>query len=530
MRATTAFLVFCLAGLTLASCSERDNSLGTRLLEVPHPDLSGRSEGLRQQLGAVRRSLETDLEKKPADRRKLAISYGEMGRHYHAYSFHHAALACYGNARRLAPEDSRWIYLSALVHIFEGQHDEAVDLLEDYLVREPGSLAARLRLADSWLELGRLDQAQRRYSESGDRDDSSAWAQFGLGRAAMMQRDYRTAIRSFETALKIEPAASTVHHPLSLAYRRLGLPKKAAEHQRRAGSTSVRRLDPLMGEVTNLAVDPQAHLGRGSVASAYGRYEDAVVVFRKAVLEEPKHAPARLALGAALAGMGADQEALEQFETAVRLAPGDPNVHYHLASHLVRLGSTNQAVTYFEKALSTDPQHLKARLELAQALERLGRFERALQAYEEVLELDPQNRGALLGRSVAILSLGRLEEGAAFLRRFVADDPQNLAARTNLGAVLIQLGQADEAVRQLRQAIELDGAGPVRALAHFNLALIESRSGEIEIALHHYREALRLDPTLTSAHLNLANLLSARGKKEEAAFHYGKARDLEGGR
>jgi len=123
-----------------------------------------------------------------------------------------------------------------------------------------------------------------------------------------------------------------------------------------------------------------------------------------------------------------------------------------------------------------------------------------------------------------------LEEGAAFLRRFVADDPQNLAARTNLGAVLIQLGQADEAVRQLRQAIELDGAAPVRALAHFNLALIESRSGEIEIALHHYREALRLDPTLTSAHLNLANLLSARGKKEEAAFHYGKARDLEGGR
>jgi hypothetical protein len=66
-------------------------------------------------------------------------------------------------------------------------------------------------------------------------------------------------------------------------------------------------------------------------------------------------------------------------------------------------------------------------------------------------------------------------------------------------------------------------------LVHNNLGNIYFRQGELDKAIHHYSESLRINPSFALAHNNLGAAMLRSGKIEEAIFHFRQAIILEPG-
>jgi tetratricopeptide (TPR) repeat protein len=81
-------------------------------------------------------------------------------------------------------------------------------------------------------------------------------------------------------------------------------------------------------------------------------------------------------------------------------------------------------------------------------------------------------------------------------------------------------GRLDEAIHHCRQALRLN---PRFAGAHNILGNALRAKGRLDEAIDHYRQALRLDPKHALAHYNLGIALCTRGRLDEAIGHYQQA-------
>jgi tetratricopeptide (TPR) repeat protein len=102
-------------------------------------------------------------------------------------------------------------------------------------------------------------------------------------------------------------------------------------------------------------------------------------------------------------------------------------------------------------------------------------------------------------------------------RMIVQAVPRSAEARNNLGGALLVRGEVDEAMEHLQEAVRID---PHHAEAHSNLGVALARRGRSTDAIDHYREALRLDPRQTQAYSNLGNALLQQGRIREAIVQF----------
>jgi tetratricopeptide (TPR) repeat protein len=100
----------------------------------------------------------------------------------------------------------------------------------------------------------------------------------------------------------------------------------------------------------------------------------------------------------------------------------------------------------------------------------------------------------------------------------LAKNPASWMAHNNLGTVLESEGQIDEAIGHYEEALRLK---PDHAEAHNNLGNTFYKKGRTDDALHEYREAIRLKPDYAIAYGNLGTALGAKGRNDEAIkqFH-----------
>jgi tetratricopeptide (TPR) repeat protein len=96
----------------------------------------------------------------------------------------------------------------------------------------------------------------------------------------------------------------------------------------------------------------------------------------------------------------------------------------------------------------------------------------------------------------------------------VKDHPSNPETHNRLGLDLARQHQLDAALRHFEQALRLN---PEYAEAHNNLGLVHYLQGNSEKAIICYRAALRINPIYPEAHHNLGLALLGLGRLDEAA-------------
>jgi tetratricopeptide (TPR) repeat protein len=124
-----------------------------------------------------------------------------------------------------------------------------------------------------------------------------------------------------------------------------------------------------------------------------------------------------------------------------------------------------------------------------------------------------------LARGLATGTIGK-NEALDLARELVAKSPESPGFERSLGVALAGVGQLDEAVVHLNDALRLRPDFPE---AHGSLGDVLVRKGMLDDGMAQYAAAVRLDPGFAPAQVGLGNVLAARGQRKAALRAYAAA-------
>jgi tetratricopeptide (TPR) repeat protein len=280
-----------------------------------------------------------------------------------------------------------------------------------------------------------------------------------LGQLYARQDRYREAIPLFETLLSETPNDPSVLSQLKMMYLETGQPEKA---------------DRLGLQLNEESATPQQF-----VAQAQSLYEEAAALdsadtarilrlVRRALDQDPAHAPALDLLGTVRFEQGRYGQAAAAFERAVDENPRDPRRWQRAALAHLRADSVRQAAALAEEGRLLFPgRHELTGIE-ARAHLRLGAPETARARFRDALsELDstatPAPERALLhaGLGRALHALGRPGEAARAVDTALRLAPRDATVLSVCARTLADRGESlDRALRYARRAVEVAPSTP----------------------------------------------------------------------
>jgi len=216
------------------------------------------------------------------------------------------------------------------------------------------------------------------------------------------------------------------------------------------------------------------------------RYQDAFTQSEILVRSNPRNAAVWTARGYALAGLGRDPESLTSFDTALRLSPDYPAA-------------------------------LKGAVEVSYR----SHDRRAPILLNQLLRADPANGPAHGMAGVLAFESGDCSAAIQQFERAGAELASNPSAYSLYGACLIAKHRAHEAVAVFAKVFAEDDFGSDQKNRKpdllYLLASAEAQDGQIENAIHHFRQAIDLTPKVERNYFELAALCIQRDRLALAA-------------
>jgi tetratricopeptide (TPR) repeat protein len=197
--------------------------------------------------------------------------------------------------------------------------------------------------------------------------------------------------------------------------------------------------------------------------------------------------------------------------------PDDSIAHGLLALTLCDLERPAEALQAASEAMRLAPDGRLSLLALSNALLSSGRLDEAAQAAQDLIAHEPFDTGGFKLLARVRLAQGRPEEALESAEQALAVDPESGDAASLRNVALLRLGRRDEAAQGSGEAVARE---PESAVAHNVRGWALLHAGDAEQALVHFREALRLDPTLDNAREGLVLALKARHRTYSLVLSY----------
>ncbi|MFD4787906.1 tetratricopeptide repeat protein [Streptomyces sp. NPDC058459] len=409
-------------------------------------------------------------------------------------------------ARHRPPAPAPGPQARALTAVTAGIPAALPDLTE-LITRQEAGVRARPTDARAWAVLGAayvararrtadasdLPRAERALATSLKADAAkNTEALAGMTALAGARRDFASAKRYGEQALKLTPKRWSAYPPLIDAYDGLG------------DYTAARNtLDRLMTLRTAPADRPAVMARASAVYRDRGWREDALAQLTDAAAAAgtpAEQAAYRAGVGQLAWERGELPEALRQFTEALRLDPAEATAGAGRARTLAAQGRTADALTAYRTALSKRPD-AEVTLELAELYESLNRAQDAGAQYGLVRERAEKAAGDGVDEE---LLLGRLEadhgdpqEAVTRLRAEYRRQP-GIEVADALGWALHRAGEDEEALKFATTATDRTKGGGVRSSLHaFHRGMIEYRLEKYGSARRHLRDALLVNPAFS---------------------------------
>jgi tetratricopeptide (TPR) repeat protein len=390
-----------------------------------------------------------------------AEASGELGMVLDTYQQYDSAAVCYERARRLDARSFRWAYYLGTLRVHQGNYGQAAVTLREALRLAPAYLPARLKLAESLLATGNLQESGDIYKEilkripQSDDGDIAAKAEalYGMGRVEAALGQTAAAAESYRKACGLFPAYGAAQYALALAYRKLGEPERAEPHFRayEANTTVTPPLeDPLLAAVQALSLGAEPHLLRSVELEQQGRLTEAIAEQEQALVIDPHNVQANINLISLYARHGEADKAEQHYQAAERLNPNRADSYYNHGVLLLRQGKYSEAEQAFRHALEINPFYAEAHNNLGILLERQGRTEGALAEYEASLDNQPNSRLAHYHIGKLLVDQKKYDEGIEHLLKTLA--PEDESTPSYLYALAIAYGRKGNRETALKYA------------------------------------------------------------------------------
>jgi tetratricopeptide (TPR) repeat protein len=379
-----------------------------------------------------------------------ATKWGHLGMVLLAHQLYADADRCFAEAARLDPSSPSWPYGRALIAL-KHHSDDVPAFLRQALSADRSALeqqsAARLQLAETYLERQELEEAEKLFQDEWRRQPGQPRAALGLGMIAAARNDGHRAEEFLSQARSSPLARKRATVQLAALARRGGDVAAAAKYD---GATAALPddppwPDPFREQVEQLRVGHYAwFLQEGQLEDQHRYAEAAALYLQEAQMKPTARAYARA--GFNLARAGVYEQALTYLRESVQLDPNSAHAHFLFAFTLFV-----RAETQWKRSASSPQAREWFRASIEQA--------------RRTTELQPTQAMAYLFWGRALHYLGEPAEAIVPLRQGIERAPQNFSLQLTLGEVLLDLGQHSEAETHLKNAQKLNPKDPRPAKA-----------------------------------------------------------------
>jgi len=197
-------------------------------------------------------------------------------------------------------------------------------------------------------------------------------------------------------------------------------------------------------------------LARPALLIEQQRYDLAEKELRKRLTEHNDDALAHSLLAYCLTQQERGGEAEREAREAVALAPDEAFCHYHLGQVLSRRDRPDEAAAAYEEAIRLDPEEADFCAGLASVRIEQRRWDEALEQVKHGLALEPDHPGCTNLRALILTQTGKTGEAHATLDDALAHDPENAFTHANRGWTLLRESRPEPAIGHFREALRLD--------------------------------------------------------------------------
>lgn len=265
----------------------------------------------------------------------------QVGRAYFELIDYLEADRAFSLARRLCPYslDGMDIYSTVLYHLKE-------DMKLSYLAQE---LLSTDRLApQTWCAMGNCyslqkdhDTALKNFQRAVQLNSKFAYAHTLCGHEHVALEDFESGIRSFQSALCVDPRHYNAWYGLGMVYLRQEKFEFAEHHFRRAF-----QINPCSSVIMSYL---------GTALHALKRNEEALMMMEKAIVADKKNPLPVYQKAIILSSMGKYDEALEVLEELKEYAPRECSIYALMGKIYKRRNIYDKAMLHFGIALDLKP-------------------------------------------------------------------------------------------------------------------------------------------------------------------------------
>lgn len=479
------------------------------------------------------------------------------------------AIAAFNNAASLSPNDID-IRLDIASPLADANlNKEALKHLQHALQINPSSQPIREEMASIFEKQGDLESAQTQYKWLADNADNKAHQARYLAELAFLDNDLNAAIEHLRAAVKESDGDDLKSwQRLGLVLSKAGeteqalaeyelLLKKHPKNVKALVAAASLALDQNLGKKAESFLqrataqgtsNPNTWFNLGRLRESQNKPEDAAEAYQNCLRIDPDFRGAALRLAIIKRQLGEPEVAVELYQKVLSQNPRYTLARYNLGVVLSSIGRADEAAIQYALVLEQDPDNQKARLNLAVIRRSQGLYEEARDLLQTGLAQDPSNISARFNLALLYGDLELKTEQEKELKRILRLDPKFGKAWRSLGRLYEEREAYIDASQAYQQPLESEPEHTAPLLyslgvkvsqqgddllakaiyqslletvpdltkAAINLALLENKSGNYEIAIDLLDKIIKKYPDNTAAMFNLAMILENSGKTEQA--------------
>ncbi len=444
----------------------------------------------------------------------------------------------------LAPRDLTLMAIKVEALEKLGRKEEAGDLLEEILQRDPSNRHANLMLARKAREAGDRAKALDHFKQAlrADPDSPVSWKE--TASLLFEMERFEESLQAYERLQLVDPDGQDALYGrcrvLAAMKNTSGLLEAIRTLIDAAPNDPAARIfaiDLLLA--SNLDAEAEEHLAkaqadfpkdmgvldrRRALLSKNKRFQEVIALSEAQLAIKSDHLPAIRDMGAAQIGLGSVTDAVKTLDRGLKLHPEDPEMLDLLRECYKRAERDKDVVEVSDRLLRLRPNDKVAMFDKAVALDRLDRKEEAIALYAQVLTIDHNDVDASKGISIALFSLEKYDEALARSAQGALHDPGQIVFWRIQGDSLFMLKRFEEAVKAYDRAIAIS---PQEQKLIYQKGLSLESLRRFEEAVVCYDQALALDAKNKNIWISKGISLEWLERFEEALACYDQALALD---
>ncbi len=265
--------------------------------------------------------------------------------------------------------------------------------------------------------------------------------------------------------------------------------------------------------------DANAYFNLGVYYFQNSQFSEALAPLSKTVELNPQDDEAHVVLGAVYLQVGKNDRAEKEFKQALKINPKNIDAQNNLSLVYFTQERYNDAVTNYQLSLKIDPNNIPALNNLANVYVKLNKADEAVDLYKRVIKLRPDDAQLYDRLAQLYFDNNRYDDVIRMYDHSKGEIPDNDKMFTNLGFAYLYKNDLKDANRYLQKGLGLNPGNPEN---YYGLGLIAYRQANLDLAVHQFKEALKIKKTHEPSLFQLAITYEDKGDYSHALYYYKK--------